>query len=82
MKLCSYQCNEINYERIVLEYICKEHNSVLLEVVKTNQDASGDTGKQNSTHSIGDIDKNHSPKKYLKISFRKLMFGFHVVETH
>jgi len=51
------------------------------EVVKTNPDASGDTGKQNSTHNIGDIDKNHSPKKYLKISFRKLMFGFCVVET-
>jgi len=50
-------------------------------VVKTNPDASGDTGKQNSTHGIGDIDKSHSPKKYLKISLRKLMFGFCVVET-
>jgi len=49
-------------------------------VVKTNPDASGDTGKQNSALSIGDIDKNHSPQKYLKISFRKLMFGFCVVE--
>lgn len=48
---------------------------------KTNPDASGDTGKQNSTHSVGDIDKNHSPKKYLKISFREFMFGFCVVET-
>jgi hypothetical protein len=43
------------------------------EVVKTNPDAGGDTGKKNSTHSIGDIDKNYSPKKYLKISFTKLV---------
>lgn len=81
VKWCSYQLNEINYEWIVLECIGKEHNFVLSEVVKTNPDASGDTRKQNSTHSIGDNDKNHSPKKYLKISFRKLMFGFCVVET-
>jgi hypothetical protein len=50
-------------------------------VVKTNPDFNGDTGKQNSTHSVGDMDKNRSPKKYLKISFRKLIFGFCVVDT-
>jgi len=50
-------------------------------VVKVNPDASRDTGQQNSIHSIGDIDENHSLKKHVKISFRKLMFGFCLVET-
>lgn len=81
MKRCSFQLYEINYEWIVLECFDEEHNSVLSEVVKTNPEASSDTVKQNSTHSIGNVDKNHGPKKYWMVSFRKLIFGFYFIVT-